>query len=207
MAIDHLVYGTPDVEKSVDELEALLGVRAVPGGKHTGAGTHNALISLGDGVYLEIIGPDPEQTPPGDRPMPFGVDKLERGRLVTWAAKCHDLDARVRRAREAGYDPGSPQPMSRKTPDGGELKWTLTRAPEAVGDGLVPFLIDWGETPHPSANCPGGCSLVRLRGEHPNAHNVMDALLALDEHLSIIPGPEPKLVAIIRTPKGEIELS
>jgi hypothetical protein len=45
---------------------------------------------------------------------------------------------------------------------------------------------------------------LRIRGEHPNALNVRDALLALDvDDLTLIPGPEPLFVAIIRTPSGE----
>jgi hypothetical protein len=205
MTVDHLVFGAPDVGAAIDMLEAKLGVRAGMGGKHPGAGTHNALLSLGGGSYLEIIGPDPEQEPPTDRPMPFGVDKLAAPRLVTWAAKARaDFAEQVAKSRRAGWNPGDPQPMSRKTPDGTELKWTLTRAPEPIGDGLVPFLIDWGNTPHPSDNAPGGCELVRLRAEHPDPHAVRDALLALDvDDLTLIPGPEPLLVAIIRTPSGE----
>jgi hypothetical protein len=207
VTIDHLVYGAPDLDAAIDELEALLGVRAVPGGKHPGAGTHNALLSLGGGSYLEIIAPDPEQDPPTDRPMPFGLDNLEKARLVTWALQVDDVAARVERSRQMGYDPGDPRPMSREVPAGETLNWTLTRAPEPEGDGLVPFLIDWGTTAHPSATAPEGCTLVRLRGEHPNAAHVLDALLALDTmDITVIPGPEPALIAIIDSPKGEVEL-
>lgn len=207
MTIDHLVYGAPDLDAAVDELEALLGVRAAAGGKHEGLGTHNALLSLGNGSYLEIIAPDPDQELPDDGKVPFGVDKLERARLITWALQRPDIAASVERARRMGYDPGDPQPMSRAVPGGGTISWTLTRAPQPVGDGLVPFLIDWGDTPHPSKSAPGGCDLVRLRGEHSNAPAVIDALLALDTmDVTVIPGPAPMLAAIIRAPRGEIEL-
>ena len=84
--IDHLVYATPDLAAGVERVEKLLGVRAVPGGQHPGAGTRNALIGLGDQVYLEIIGPDPDQPKP-PRARRFGIDELKSPRLVTWAAK------------------------------------------------------------------------------------------------------------------------
>jgi hypothetical protein len=207
VTIDHIVYGAPNLEAAVDELEKLFGVRATAGGKHPGAGTHNALMALGNGCYLEIIAPDPDQEPPADRPMPFGVDKLKHGKLVTWALRVDDIQGSVERARRMGYDPGDPQPMSRDLPEGGTLKWTLTRSREPKGDGLVPFLIDWGDTPHPSTAAPRGCSLIRLRGEHPDAPSVLDALLALDTiDLTVIPGPEPALIAILDTPNGELEL-
>ncbi len=207
MAIDHLVYGAPELGAAVDDLERRLGVRAAPGGKHPGAGTHNALLSLGDDCYLEIIAPDPEQEPPTDRSMPFGIDKLIEPCLVTWALRVANVQAAVDRARRMDYDPGDPRPMSRSTPDGQTLAWTLTRAPKTVGDGLVPFLINWGETPHPARSAPGGCQLVRLRAEHHEAPTVMDALLALDTmDMTVIPGPVPVLVALLETPKGQLEL-
>jgi dipeptidyl aminopeptidase/acylaminoacyl peptidase len=45
--VDHLVYITPDLNRGIEEIEKLLGVRATPGGQHIGYGTRNALIALG----------------------------------------------------------------------------------------------------------------------------------------------------------------
>lgn len=207
VTIDHVVYGAPDLERAIDAIEARTGVRAAFGGKHRGAGTHNALLGLGERCYLEIVAPDPEQEAPTARPMPFGVGELAEGRVVAWAHRVDDVGTTVARARRMGYDPGDAHPMSRETPDGQTLAWTLTRPPDGVRQGAIPFLIDWGDTRHPSEAAPGGCSLVRLRGEHPNAPDVLDALLAVDAmDLTVIPGPEPRLVAIMETPRGTVEL-
>jgi hypothetical protein len=32
--VDHLVYATPDLNRGIDEIERLTGVRATPGGQH-----------------------------------------------------------------------------------------------------------------------------------------------------------------------------
>src|SRR5471030_1014335 len=84
--IDHLVYATPDVDKTVEALGKLLGVKAAPGGRHPGRGTRNALIGLGPRCYLEIVGPDLEQPAPA-QPRWFLIDSLHEARLVAWAAR------------------------------------------------------------------------------------------------------------------------
>ena len=68
--LDHLVYGVPELGKAVSELTDRLGVAATYGGQHDGWGTHNAIMSLEKGAYLEIIAPDPSQPAPvGGRPL------------------------------------------------------------------------------------------------------------------------------------------
>src|SRR5262245_16509530 len=105
--LDHIVYAVPDLMKAVVDLEQRLGVRATPGGKHTGRGTHNALLSLSENSYLEIIGPDPDQPSP-TMPRPFGIDTLTGPRLLTWLAKATNLDEQLKKARSLGYDMGTP---------------------------------------------------------------------------------------------------
>src|SRR5688500_16482444 len=68
--VDHLFYATPDLERGIAEIKRLVGVRATPGGKHPGRGTRNAFIALGPNSFLEIVAPDPDQTPT-QRSAPF----------------------------------------------------------------------------------------------------------------------------------------
>jgi hypothetical protein len=204
--IDHLVYAAPDLEGACADLQARLGVRPSTGGQHIGRGTHNALLDLGDGAYLEVIAPDPSQPPP-TRPRPFGLDRLALARLVTWAAKAPAIEDRVARAKASGYDPGSVQAMSRARPDGVTLAWKLTQREEPAADGLVPFLIDWGETPHPSTTAVRGCRLISFRAEHPSPGSVLPLLAAIGEPLEVREGPHPRLIAEIATPRGRVELT
>ncbi len=203
--VDHLVYAVPDLDEGVRELEKRLGVRAAPGGRHEGLGTHNALLALGEEAYLEIIAPDPSQPAPG-RPRPFGVDALRSGRLVTWAGRVRDLDAQVAAARNAGFDPGPVLAMSRARPDGVRIAWRLTLRAEPAGDGLVPFLIDWGATPSPALTSPRGATLLELHAEHPDPAAVSRALAALGASLRVERGPAPALRARIAAPVGVVEL-
>jgi hypothetical protein len=203
--VDHLVYATPDLAAAIKQVERLFGVSAVSGGQHPGWGTRNALIGLGDNTYLEIIGPDPNQPKPG-RPRRFGIDELKAPRLVTWAAKGTDLEAIVKNAKSRGLDLGQVQAGRRRRPDGVLLSWRLTVSPVLNEGGIVPFFIDWGETPQPAVGLPKGCLLVALRAEHPDANRVQAELSSLGVNLRVDSGSAPAIIATIRTPKGDVEL-
>jgi hypothetical protein len=190
MTLDHLVYATPDLEESVREIAKLTGVRPVEGGAHTGQGTRNHLLGLGELRYLEIIGPDPDQPEP-DGPRPFGIDELTEARLIAWAVRAADIESRVARSRTLGYDPGPIEPLSRRTPDGEVLRWRLTFPYEPV----VPFLIDWGRTPHPARHLPV-VPLTGFRGSHPEPARVRERLSALGVELDVRTG-EPGLTATL----------
>jgi hypothetical protein len=205
MEIDHLIYGVPELAAGIAALEGMLGVRAAMGGKHVGLGTHNALLSLGEGAYLEIIAPDPEQTSPS-QPLPWGLAGLHQARLLTWAVKARDIDAQAAQAKAAGVDSGPVLRMSRERPDGVRLEWALTYSPQAVGGGLVPFLIAWEPGPHPSETSPGRCRLVSLRGEHPEPERIAGMLAAVGVEMSVGHGERPALVATVEGPRGLVEL-
>jgi len=203
--VDHLVFAVPDLAQGVDRVEALLGVRATPGGQHPGAGTRNALVALGPSAYLEIIGPDPEQAKPSN-PRRFGIDDLKAPRLVAWAAKESDLEGLRARAEKNGVTLGAVGSGSRQRPDGVVLAWRFTSPGTVLGDGLVPFFIDWGRTPHPAETAAPGARLVALKGEHPDAGNVRAMLRKLGLEMEVATAPAPALVAIVECPKGRIEL-
>ena len=203
--IDHLVYAAPDLAAGVEQVERLLGVKAIPGGQHPGAGTRNYLIGLGAETYLEIIGPDPDQPKPL-QPRRFTIDELKAPRLVTWAAKGTDLEAILQNAQRFGVDLGRVQAGGRRRPDGVLLSWRLTVSPSLTADGLVPFFIDWGKTTNPAASLPKGCQLIDLRAEHPDANRIKAELAKLGLRLRVDSGSAPALIATIRTPKGDVEL-
>ena len=191
LALDHLVYAVPELTSAVEDLHRLLGVRAASGGRHVGFGTHNALLGLGPGAYLELIAPDPSQPiPPVSQFIGFGTEP----RLAGWAVRTCDIDGQVAGARAAGFDPGPILEMSRERPDGVTLAWRLTW-PLGEGGGLIPFLIDWRDSPHPSATAPEGVTLRSLVIEHPEPQLLLPVLRALDVDADVVAGARPALVA------------
>lgn len=203
-ATDHLALAVPDVDAAAAEMAVRLGVAPSAGGRHAAYGTRNVLYSLGPRVYMELIGPDEEARVDG--PRPFGIDALERPRLAGWCARSADLEADARAARTAGADPGRVRALSRRNPDGSELAWRMTPLDANPGDGLVPFLIDWGDAPHPAASAARGCALLELHGEHPDPGRIRGVLDAMGVPLRVDAGAEPALVARLDTPRGPIEL-
>jgi hypothetical protein len=203
--VDHLVYATPDLTVGIETAERLFGVRASPGGQHPGEGTRNALIALGPTSYFEIIGPDPAQPKP-ERGRRFGIDEIKTPRLTTWVAKGTGLEKFASDAAARGVNLGAVIPGRRQRPDGAVLSWRYTDPRIVLADRLVPYFIDWGSSPHPSATAAKGVTLLSLRAEHPDAERVQGMLRQLGLNLMVRRGAKPALAATFDSPKGRVQL-
>lgn len=90
--LDHLVVAARTLEEGAAYIERMLGVAMSPGGQHPQMGTHNRLLNLGGGVYLEVLAIDPQGIPP-DRPRWFDLDspalqqRLEAGPALIHTTK------------------------------------------------------------------------------------------------------------------------
>jgi hypothetical protein len=173
---DHLVVAIRSLPEGIAEFERLVGVKAVVGGKHPGRGTENALVSLGDGRYVEIIAPQAGATlSPRDESM----RQLDRLRIINWAISVGDVDEAVAALKGAGFATTPPQPGSRVTPSGERLEWTTF----ALGDPSIaaaPFFIRWSPaTKHPSTTAAGGCTMAKLTVQDPSSDRLATALASL----------------------------
>ncbi len=204
--VDHLVWAVPDLDAGISQIEALTGIRATLGGSHPGMGTRNALLSLGDDTYLEIIAPDPGQSDYRS-PRLFQVDHVDSPRLVTWAAKSDDIEQMAEIRLSDGQSPGKAMTGSRQTPEGRTLAWKLTDSYVEIAGGVVPFFIDWGNTPHPATSAPGGATLLALRATHPEKDYVREAFELFGINVPVENGRQASLTAVIDTPRGRIELT
>lgn len=202
--LDHLIVGIDDLDRGIAEIERRIGVRAVPGGVHPGRGTRNAILSLGQDRYLEIMAPDPAQPSlTWYRKLPA----LREPHLVGWAAHTSDIERLAALARSGGLAIDGPTSGSRARPDGRTLRWKAFSLKEDRG-GLLPFFIEWHpESVHPSADAPGGCTLGRLLLRSPGREDLARECAALGIEVAVETAPEPCLLAVIEGPAGRTELT
>lgn len=222
---DHFVIAVPNLAKSVEQYYALLGVEAVPGGAHPGLGAANALLGLKveagsldaedvrvdahRDIYLEILGPDPEQDPALAASRLAGITEPT---LQRWAIRPADFDAVVtscarslqpaERSSEPSVDLGEVHDMSRRTPEGTLLEWRLTRrAPSALG-GIQPFLIDWKDSPHPARQPMPMVGLERFWATSTDVDTASRVLRSLGATIEVEAGVTEALHATLKGPGG-----
>lgn len=205
LCLDHLVIAAESLQAGIDHIQDLLQVPLEKGGQHQKMGTHNALLSLGNSSYLEVIAIDPSLPAP-QRNRWFGLDQSEirkqitrRPRLLHWVARTEDFTS-VSFKLPASL--GRIINMSRA-----ELQWKITVPDDGSlpANGILPSLIEWSSQYHPASLLPDrGCRLDSLEATLPNADSVRSQIetMGLQEFIEIFPGPSPRLRAKIKTPAG-----
>ena len=200
LKLDHLVVTARSLDEGINYVEAVLGVKLSPGGQHPLMGTHNMLLSLGPHEYLEVIAIDSDAPPPAHRRW-FNMDNFDNApRVTNWVCRTDDLDTAL-----GSVPPGMGHPVELTR---GDMSWTMA-IPEfgrLPFDDAVPALIEWGaDSPHPSRRLPDiGARLTRLDVFHPDAEALLTEFPALHglEQVSVLKGPEKRLIANISTPDG-----
>lgn len=202
--LDHITVTAPTLAAGVAWVERTLGAAMRPGGEHPRMGTHNALLELGEKLYLEVIAVNPEAAKP-DRPRWFDLDAPDPARpvrLAAWIARSENIRVTAAASPVPLGEIGS---MSR-----GSLEWLITvpRDGRPPMDGILPALIQWPEGVHPADTLPAsGCRLVRLEGFHAEADKARGVLQAIGfegEYSVTAPaaGGRAGLLAHIQTPGG-----
>ena len=199
LRLDHLAIAATDLAQGAAAVEHVLGVPLEPGGRHPEFGTHNRLLSLGPGEYLEVIAPDPDAPPPG-RPRWFSLDAFAGPpALRTWIVRTDDMAAA--RAR-LGEEIGVPMTLAR-----GAYRWTMAVPP----DGDLPYdlshpaVLQWHGPQPPAALPDRGCRLLSLEVSHPEAAALQARLAMDDARIAFRVGP-PGLSATLATPSGPVAL-
>ena len=211
--LDHIVVGASSLESGADYVEQTLGVQVPDGGEHVMMGTHNKVMALGDGVYLEVIAVNPRMTPP-DRPRWFGLDDpsvissfAQSPRLLTWAVNTSDLIALT---RQSNIIVGDIQQAER-----GDLRWkvALTDDGRLGAAGFFPLCIQWLVDFHPSERMADlQCRLLDINIRHRRAPWLRNCLQSIGaDPLVTVEACEDSevscLTATIQTPSGVRVLS
>lgn len=163
LALDHLAVAAETLEAGRAAVAEALGVDLQPGGRHAHFGTHNMVLGLEDGLYLEVIAIDPGAPAP-EGPRWFDLDRFAgRPRPQAWICRTDDLDGLA----GARPDVGVPVALAR-----GDLRWRMTvpRSGVLPFDNLCPAVIEWQGDAHPASRLArSGCRLTRLLVAHPEA--------------------------------------
>lgn len=158
LSFDHAVLVVSDLDAAVNDYAAL-GFTVQPGGEHAGGYSHNALIGLADGGYLELFATVRSRHTEllrvlGAAPGVNGVELLAQDFGPVQARFMHSvaagdgfadfalvstaLETDMERLRAGGIETEGPLDGARERPDGQRLAWRfgLPHAP------ALPFLID-----------------------------------------------------------------
>jgi len=115
------------------------------GGPHGNGVTQMAFVGFDDGTYIELIAPVQAGVTSGSSWAKF---LGEEAVTCAWAVGTNVLLQEVDRLKKAGMAVTSPQPGSRKRPDGMSIEWTTADVGPGTAGSLMPFMIE-DETPRP----------------------------------------------------------
>lgn len=197
LELDHLALSAAKLAEGVAMVEALLGVALAPGGGHPHMGTHNRLLGLGPGLYIEVIAVDPAAPDPA-WPRWFDLDRFAGPpRLTNWICRTGDLDGAL-----ALTPPGMGTPVALAR---GDYRWRMAVPPTGVlpFDDAHPALIEWQGTAHPAGTLPDShCRLRRLVVVHPQGAALRRDLAGLTDARVVIETGPKALIAELDTPNG-----
>lgn len=181
------------------DIESKFGVAPIYGGRHMNQGTHNALIYLGSDCYFEILAADPNsQIEP---PRWMGIDLIDSPKLTRWAISTDDFAGDLKILK--GLNPHLAKAIkgSRKTTNGDLLQWQMSVPLPSPEIEITPFLLDWGDSIHPSVSLDAKCQLIELHLTHPQPDLFSFFSENLEPKVQIEKGSK-RIQAKIETPKG-----
>jgi hypothetical protein len=206
--LDHLVIGAADLAQGVSFVQETLGVDMPYGGVHEKLGTHNHLMQLGDSTFLEVIAINPQGAPP-ERPRWYALDDpfvrrriTAQPALLTWVVNTDHIETLL---RQAAVSFGQAERIRR-----GNLSWSfgLPRDGRLLAGGLLPYIIEWQTSPHPSRRMADlGCRLQGIEIHHPYPSWIRSVLASIGAadlaKIKALPRERaPLLKARIVTPAG-----
>ena len=199
MRVDHLVWYCSDLDQGALYFAERMDCEPVYGGVHPGEGTRNSLMSLAEDTYLEIVGTDPGQPATN---LDTELRQLGGSGLYHWAASGLDLEIVRQRALAAGLEGSEMVTGGRNLPSGALLNWKLFGIRNHDLGALLPFFIDWVDSPHPAKTAPRGGRLVKIEVVSPAAERLRAIYSILDLDIAVVSGPTPGFQATVASRNG-----
>ena len=209
MKLDHVSYAVlpGELAGTVSRLGNELGAAFVDGGRHPRFGTHNFILALADGTYVEVVAPLDH---PAVDSAPFGQAVRQRansgGGWMGWVLRVDDLapiESELGRSSGQGH---------RQLPDGRDLTWQQIGVLDLIADPQLPYFIHWDDMGmHPSVG--GTCSASVAELEISGDETTLDRWLALTgrpQGLTInwVADEESGVTTVVfDTPNGRIAIS
>lgn len=135
MRIDHVIYGTADLDVAADWFVRKLGLPVVSGGRHQGLGTKNRIVPLGDGSFVELLAVADREEALSSTLGAALCAAIERGDgLLGWAVAVEDVEGVARRLGTSVSTVGRQGMVAR-----------LAGVAEALGEPFLPFFVERGE--------------------------------------------------------------
>ncbi len=184
IGFDHFIVIVHDLGHAVEAYHRL-GFEVSAGGEHPAWGSHNAIVPLSDGSYLELVAFRDESLAAVSFWAAAYRKLAVREGLGGFALASNDIDGDVRDIRSRGIAIEKPTAGARSRPDSQLVAWRTAIAGETAF-GILPFLIQ-DETPRrlrvePAREGLGSRACVReaLVGVHHAASAVVQYRALLD---------------------------
>ncbi len=178
MRIDHVIYGTQDLDVAQNHIELTLGLEVRAGGHHDKQGSHNRIVPLGNG-YLELMAIDDREEAAASPIGQILLEKISGEGFIGWAVAVDDLHATAQRLAT---------PVLTVSRDG--LFGYITGVEEALKEPTLPFFIQGNA--RPGGNGPALLEWVEVSGDEARLRDWLDGE---DLPVRVTPG-EPAVRAV-----------
>jgi len=204
--IDHIVYAVTDLAIAVEDFSNRTGLKVVQGGQHLDQGTHNALVRIDEKTYLEFIAKDPTIPSPASGTW-MGLDLIKENKITRWSLGSSRIVAEAKMLSDFNGALGIVEEGRRAKSDGSTLKWKMTNVLASPTVDVVPFLLDWGNSAHPTEGITKAGAIIDFKiytNQKAELARLYDTL-----HLNLIieESDTPKMELVLGTPKGQVTLT
>ncbi len=200
LRIDHIILAIEDLNQGMQQFEEITGLKPVYGGEHPNSDTHNAIVALKDGIYLEILAPKE-----GLDSLPAFFQGMNTLTPIGFALNTDDIVLLDQRLKALQFSTDGIQDGSRTTPSGLQLSWQLLMSNEPAFS-MNPFFIHWSpESEHPSVSDNVSCELDALHLTSPFGTTIKQILEVCQSDISLLKveeGMETILGLTLKSPQG-----